>query len=178
MRRAELVEEIARKEKHLNYERKPWQVIPEVVEWQRDIEVTRARRKFLVLDGPSRMGKTEFVRSLIEPVAILELNCASCLDPPLASFEAHRHRLILMDEGTVEMVCRNRKLFQCPNSFVQLGMSATNCHSYEVYLNNCLVVVCSNNWRAQLEKAPYEAGEWVVANQVYLYVSEPLWIRE
>ena len=137
----------------------------------------QSRRKFLVLDGPSRMGKTEFVRSMVEPAAILELNCASCVDPPLADFNARKHKLVLMDEGTVEMVLRNRKLFQCPNARVQLGTSATNCFSYSVYLNDCMLVVCSNSWAVQLSRTLAEGAKWIEANQIYVHVSEPLWVK-
>ena len=68
-------------------------------------------------------------------------------------------------------------MFQCPNALVQLGMSATNIHSYAVYLNDCMLVVCSNSWAVQLSATPMEGAEWAKANQVYVHVSEPLWIQ-
>ena len=114
---------------------------------------------------------------MVEPTAILELNCAPCVDPPLADFNAAKHRLVLMDEGTVEMVLRNRKLFQCPNARVQLGTSATNCFSYSVYLNDCMLVVCSNSWAFRLSRTMCEGAGWVEANQIYVHVSEPLWVK-
>ena len=96
---------------------------------------------------------------------------------PIAGLQAKTHKLILMDEATVEMIVRNRKMFQCPNAWVQLGMSATNCHSYSVYLNNCMLVICSNSWASQLSATPMEGAQWVMANQVYVQVSEPLWVK-
>ena len=44
------------------------------------VEVTKPllpRKKCLVLHGPSRIGKTECVRSLFQLGAVLELNCAN-----------------------------------------------------------------------------------------------------
>ena len=49
-------------------------------------------------------------------------------------------------------------MFQCPNALVQLGMSATNIHSYAVYLNDCMLVVCSNSWAVQLSATPMDGG--------------------
>ena len=172
-----LQEVIERKELKFRKHRCAFKKIPKVVAFQAAFRTDQSRRKFLVLDGPSRMGKTEFVRSMVEPVAILELNCASCVDPPLADFNAGKHKLVLMDEGTVEMVLRNRKLFQCPNARVQLGTSATNCFSYSVYLNDCMLVVCSNSWAVQLSRTPLEGAKWIEANQIYVHVSEPLWVK-
>ena len=82
-----------------------------------------------------------------------------------------------MDEGTVGMILKNRKLFQCPNSKIQLATSATNCHSYSVYLNDCMLVVCSNSWAAQLALESHDGSKWIEANQIYVHVDEPLWIR-
>ena len=170
-----MAEEIIRKELQFREQRRAFRKIPQVNAFMAAFRTVQSRRKFLVLDGPSRMGKTEYVRSLIEPVAILELNCASCVDPPLSGFKTSTHKLVLLDEGTVEMVLRNRKMFQCPNAHVQLGMSATNVHCYSVYLNNCMLVVCSNSWAHQLTVTPSEGADWIKANQVYIHISKPLW---
>ena len=75
------------------------------------------------------------------------------------------------------MVLRNRKMFQCPNTFVQLGMSATNMYSYGVYLSDCMLVLCSNSWASQLMATPSEGADWVRSNQVYVHVDRPLWLK-
>ena len=173
----EVARQIESKELLFRQQRCAFKRIPRVTAFMAAFKHVQSRHKFLVLDGPSRMGKTEFVRSLVEPVATLELNCASCLDPPFSDFRPSVHRLVLLDEGSVEMVLKNRKLFQCPNSKIQLATSATNCHSYSVYLNDCMLVVCSNSWAAQLAYADNEGAKWIEANQIYLHVAEPLWIR-
>ena len=56
-------------------------------------------------------------------------------------------------------------------------MSAASCHSYSAYLNDCMLVVCSNSWAAQLFRTPSEGAKWVETNQVYVHVSQPLWIK-
>ena len=67
----------------------------------------------------------------------------------LVSFEAHVRKLVRTEGGVLELVTRSWKLFQCLNSLVHLGMSATSSHSYEVCVNNCSLVVCSKTWQAQ-----------------------------
>ena len=42
------------------------------------------------------------------------------------------HSLILVDEASVQMVLKNRKLFQAPNALVTLGTSPTNRDAYSV----------------------------------------------
>ena len=58
------------------------------------------RKKCLVLQGPSRTGKTEFVRGLFSLGAVFELNCANLKDICLDGFDCLRHRAILWDEAS------------------------------------------------------------------------------
>ena len=113
----------------------------------KDLDECRERRKFLVLDGPSRLGKTMYVKSLFGSDKTLELNCAGEADPQLQDFKHTQHKCVLFDEADPGMVSKYRKVFQCPNSVIQLGQSKTGCFSYPVYLNDCLLVICCNHWR-------------------------------
>ena len=110
----EVARHIERKEAEFRKHRCAFKKIPRVSAFMAAFRSDQSRRKFLVLDGPSRMGKTECVRSLVEPVAILELNCACCLDPPMADFMPATHRLVLLDEGTVEMVFKKPEIVSVP----------------------------------------------------------------
>ena len=92
------------------------------------------------------MGKTAYAMSLFGKVVTLEVNCMGETSPELQSFRHHTHRCVLLDEAAPQMVLQNRKLFQAPNSMVQLAQSKTGCHSYEVYLNDALLVISSNHW--------------------------------
>ena len=94
-----------------------------------------ARYKFLVLAGPSKVGKTAFARSLCEDgLEVLEVNCASGVEPNLRAYRLRLHGLILFDEIVAKQVAEQRELFQAQNAPVQLGCSATNCHSYDVFV--------------------------------------------
>ena len=56
--------EVARVRKTLPWNTKRMRVLPEVEAWLKTFEQDLFRYKFLVLDGPSQMGKTIYARSL------------------------------------------------------------------------------------------------------------------
>ena len=69
-------------------------------------------RRFLVLDGPTQLGKTIFASNLAGPQHMLELNCASTMEPNLRDFDNDVHRAVVFDEASCAMVLRHKKLFQ------------------------------------------------------------------
>ena len=172
----DLVERIRVKQEEFNKRRQPSTRIPQVRRFQALAQTPSERRPCLVLDGPSRLGKTQFVTARVPPGGWCDVNCSGVLDQPLRIFDMRAHSLILFDEASVQMVLKNRKLFQAPNALVTLGTSPTNRDAYSVYLNDTLLVICSNSWNLQVSLAPSVDAEWVRKNQVYVGVSEPLWV--
>ena len=136
------------------------------------------RYKFLVLSGPSRVGKTAFARSLCTSgFETLEVNCASGAEPDLRAYRLSKHDLILFDEIQAQQVADQRKLFQAQSAPVQLGCSATNCHSYEVFVWRKKMVLASNNWFSSLAAASDADRAWIVANSIVLVIDQPMWIE-
>ena len=139
-------------------------------------DVAQHRYKFLVLSGPSRVGKTAFARSLCEAgKETLEINCASGQEPNLRAYRLRVHGLILFDEIVASQVAQQRKLFQAQSAPVQLGCSATNCHSYEVFVWRTKLVLASNNWHSSLAQLIAEDQEWINLNSIVLDVEEAMW---
>ena len=143
----------------------------------RQFETPLHRYKFLVLSGPSRVGKTAFARTLCdEGKEVLEVNCASGDEPNLRAYRLRRHGMILFDEIVAAQVAAQRKLFQAQSAPVQLGCSATNCHSYEVFVWRTKLVLASNNWHASLSVLTPADQEWVQRNSIVLDVVEAMWV--
>ena len=137
---------------------------------------TTRSQNILVLDGPSRLGKTAFCMDLFGKGATLEVNCMGESHPDLRSFRHTKHKCVLFDEASPDMVLANRKLFQACNSLVQVAQSKTACYAYCVYLNEALLVVSSNHWVEAFSRLPMSEARWLEANQILVKVTRPLWI--
>ena len=85
------------------------------------------RKKCLVLQGPSRTGKTEFVRGLFPLGVVLQLNCANLRNICLDGFDCLRYRAILWDEASASLVSNSRKVCQHLLCTVELGRSPNGC---------------------------------------------------
>jgi len=156
--------------------RMPWKEYAMVTMWQQQYRQRRVRYSFLVLDGPSRMGKTQFARSLCQaPGQVLEINMAGGAKVDMRAYDALVHELLLFDECEPGAVLENKKLFQAGGGQVSLQTSATNLHAFAVCVAEKRFVVCSNNWAANLALLPWEDTEWLRANSYYLHVTEPMW---
>ena len=129
----------------------------------------------MVLQGPSRTGKTEFVRGLFPLGTVLELNCANVKDVCLDGFDCLRHRAILWDEASASLVCNNRKIFQRPLCTVDLGHSPTGAHVKRYFLGNCCSIITTNKWNEDLQKLSVSDQQWLEANMIVFDVQQPLW---
>ena len=155
---------------------KPFRSMPEVDAWRLQYHVMQHRYKFLVLDGPTRLGKSLYAKHLTPAGKEFFLsNCAAGNNPDLKQFKYGIHGLILFDEASCEMVLRERLLFQGSAEEVQLGTSSTNCHSYSVFLHRILIVLASNNWSQELQQVSVSDRDWLNNNSVLINVTTPLW---
>ena len=154
----------------------PRKRVPQVERWLEQQTVIQPRHKFLVLEGPSGLGKTQFALALSGDITrSLHVNCSGTEYPDLRDLDVEQHNLILFDEGSCEMVLNNKKLFQVPSRYIKLGSSATNCHAYHVYVGQKLLVVASNTWSEELEELTPANRDWLVQNSVHVRVTEQLW---
>ncbi|CAE7233296.1 unnamed protein product [Symbiodinium sp. CCMP2592] len=133
------------------------------------------RRSFLVLSGPTRLGKTIYARSLFGHRETLELNCCGVSQPYLRAFDNLLHRAILYDEASTAMVLSNRRLFQGSTKEVTLAHSGTNMFTYSVYVYNVAMILTSNSWLRELEELPKEEREWLEGNSICINCTQPLY---
>ena len=135
------------------------------------------RRKFLVLDGDSGLGKTVCAQTLATSTEhFLEVNCATCAEPPLRDYNCNQHEVVFFDEVKPQMVIKQKRLYQAPNVFITLGCSPTNKDTYKVYMYGTKIVLASNTWEHDVNHLENpQDRDWLRKNQVYIKVTEPLW---
>ena len=172
---SKLREEISRIEAQLEVQAKPFKSIPAVDSWKAEHSMIKSRYRFLVLSGPSGLGKTQFAKSLVGKGRALELNMAAAPEPNMKEYDHEQHDLILFDECSAEKVLLQKKLFQAPLSSIALGQSTTGCFAYDVWVYRKLLVVASNLWLAELAMLRKADHDWLVVNSVVIDVQEPLW---
>ena len=107
--------------------------------------------------------------------AVLELNCAGVEYVCLPGFDATLHRCLLWDEAGPKLVAMNRKVFQHPACWVELGHSPTGQHVVNVFLNDSCSIIATNSWRSEAQKLSKEEQDWLAANVVVFDVTQPLW---
>ena len=172
-----LEEEVLRLRLLLRKESKPFRVIPAVTEWLNLYRFDQRRYPFLVLEGPSRMGKTAFAESLVEEGSCFNVDCSSATEPELRQFDSNRHRMLLFDEATPQLVIRSKRLFQSPSNWVRLGQSATNVNSYQVWAHKVPMVITSNTWSSEVARMPALDADWLRQNAIVIDVRAPLWLE-
>ena len=148
---------------------KPFKRYPEIQRWKAMFKKVQSRYPFLVLEGSSCTGKTSFAKWMDgDPKYYYECNCACSEDPDLRAFDPLLHQTILFDEGTPNMVIRQKKLFQAPPGLISMGNSVTNCHAYAVMVSGTKMVICSNEWTTLLNQMSDEDKAWLIHNTVHL----------
>ena len=157
---------------------KPFLRIESIERWKEDHLAILPRYKFLVLVGPSGLGKTQYAKALVPFGRALELNMAAAPEPDLKAYSHEKHDLILFDECPAKVILKQKKLFQAPAVHVALAASVTGCYSYQVWLHQKLLVVCSNVWHHELREFPAEDRDWLVSNSLVYTVEQPLWCQD
>ena len=136
------------------------------------------RFKFLVLKGPSRMGKTQLASSLFERKRTLLTGCQNAKEPNLAGYKKSQHRCIVYDEAGPAMVVSNKVLFQASSDDAMLCQSQCQQHTKRYFLYSVPMVICTNKWIGdEGVKLDAEDTEWLESNSVVVEINEPCWIE-
>ena len=169
---------IANRNVQLQTKLRPWKPNQAVASWFAELSKIEGRRKFLVLSGDSRVGKSDYAMSLTPEGTSLRLKCQNVLYPPMRGYSDLEHKVIVFDECSVACVLENRLMFQAPNAQVQIGMSPTGRDVFSVYLHNTRLIVTSNGWVEQMKKLEKDNEvdhRWIRDNSVHVHSVAPLY---
>jgi len=156
---------------------KPFRFVPEVKLWQLQYERAywrESRFKFLVLTGPSQMGKTQYAKSLFGAENTLVVPCQNVASPNLKDFRRGVHKAILFDEVSSQLIHDNKAVFQANNDIVVLGQSPTQEYVYKVFLYGVALICCTNQWMTGIQKDS-EEEEWLLANSIVYDCNEKMY---
>ena len=134
------------------------------------------RFKFLVLEGPSKKGKTQLALSLFGIHNTFVTNCQNCTEPCLVGFSRRCHKAIIFDEAAFAMVASSKQMFQANDCGAETGFSATNIHHRWWWLHQIPIIVCTNRWVR--EEDNFEHYEWLTENCVHVTIDTPVWSEE
>jgi hypothetical protein len=164
----------------LSHLAKPFHRLAEVEAWRLQYLADAFRFKFLVLEGPSRIGKTVFARMTLTPEGkeFYELNCAGDSELDLRGVFPHRHGLIIFDEISPTQVLRQKKVFQAGPTEIQLGQSSTSVYGYSKWFYKMRMVCCSNTWTSVLRTLPKDDADWLEKNSVHIFRTTPLFVED
>ena len=136
-----------------------------------------ARFLFLVLVGPSRMGKTNLALSLFGIHYTYVCNAQGTTTPYLNGFSKRFHKAILFDEASPECVKQNKQLFQASADGSCIGGSKTNCHLKELFLYQVPIIICANEWLDPTMKEEWDEGDhWIDKNSVVVNITQKVWV--
>jgi len=175
LRELEAEQELAAARARLQAGARPFRRVAAVESWIAQYQQDRWRYAFLVLDGPSQMGKTAFARSRTPGGRAFLADCSACVEPDLRRFNKRDYDMIIYDEASCSLALRCKRLMQAPPDAVGLGSSPTNMHFYSVIVYKVPMIICSNKWQTDLEAQTADDKAWLLANSIVVRVTEPLW---
>ena len=131
------------------------------------------RFKFLVLEGPSRFGKTRFACSLFGMANTFLCQCQGVSQPSLTAYDPRVHKCIVLDEPSRDLVDHCKVFLQASLEGTELFQSPTQRFTRWVWVYGVPIIVCTNEW---LKEEDDDANAvWIRENQVHVKVGSQLW---
>ena len=152
-----------------------------VQEWKLQYEpentLGRTRSKFLILEGPSRFGKTRFACDLFGADQTCVINCQGVQQPYLARYDAAKHKAIVLDEPSAELVGRCKVFLQAGLDGCELYQSATQRYTRWYCVFNVPIIICTNDWSSAAVKIDWELWKWIQENSVHVQIEDYLYLE-
>ena len=155
---------------------RPSKHFEEIIKWVEGLKSgygKETRFPFLVLNGPSRFGKTRYASRLYGKDATLMVTAQKQTHVDLKDFKRCLHKAIVFDEADEHYVLGNKQIFQAGLDDVTLGQSATMSYKYNVWLYGVACIVCTNVWGEAALSEPDRS--WLEKNSILINVSQPMY---
>lgn len=157
----------ARKEQ-LQPTKHPFKLYPQIENFKEQFDYIEHRYKFLVVVGPSRLGKTELMRSHF-PEAFEHKGSVDW-----TGYDPVDHSAIIFDDVPKfwDYIIQNKPLFQSNCEGYKVHTSATNCYSKEIDNAAKPIIITTN-------EIPYESPSsdylYLKDNWILLELNSPTW---
>ena len=93
----------------------------------------------------------------------------------MARYDAGRHKAIVLDEPSAELVGRCKVFLQAGLDGCELYQSATQRYTRWYCVYNVPIVICTNDWSSELVKIDAELAAWIEENSVHYPVTDFLY---
>ena len=133
------------------------------------------RCKFLVYNGPTRLGKTERASHWFGSSETLVLNCQNVTTPSMREMMTGKWRAVVYDESDWRLPASQRALLQSAARPITLGQSNCNESVYSVVMHGVPQIICSNDFWKGKTAADMEAEMWIRENSYIVDITEKTW---
>ena len=133
------------------------------------------RCKFLIYNGPTRLGKTERAAHWFGGSETMVLNCQNVTTPCLRDMQTGAYRAVVYDEGDWRLPASQRALFQSAARPVTLGQSQCNESAYNVVMHGVPQIICSNDFWKGCGPEDMESRLWIEGNSFFVDILEKTW---
>ena len=132
------------------------------------------RTKPLVLNGPTRFGKSVFAENLFGAGDTLVINCQGLTVPPMRRYAQNWEKIkaIVFEEADWRLVTNNKLLFQVSRKIIDMGLSPTEQHVYSILVYFKAMILTSNQF---MLGASAEAQDYLRENIFYYEVTDYLY---
>lgn len=135
------------------------------------------RYKFLLLNGPSRFGKTAFARHQFGKHRTYLADCSNGKPPDLRAFDPLVHRCIIFDEMPLPSVMEWKRVIQAPCTELSIGNSPTQMLTVTKWFGRCAMVVTTNKLYDEWAKLDASDRDWITKNSFVHEVADYLYCR-
>ena len=103
----------------------------------------------------------------------LEINCSGeVLCPDLREFDSEVNGGILFEEASLQLIIKQKKIFQAGNKPVKLGQTTSAQFAYEVSIHKTKIIVANNTYEQEIKMLSACDRKWILENSVAVHIKK------